>query len=127
MSNSLFRKGLVLSIVLLLIGIIIVPTITGEFNLSRGLKTESLSNRLNNEELIKIRVIITDEDGAKEHIVMFTQQQSDELDNLIKNFKMDLLNSESIEETTILHCDMVDSVNEFGLFPNDERAARTRS
>lgn len=115
----MIKKGLVLSIVVLLIGVVIVPSITGEVNLLGGIQQESPDIGFKNEELIEITVKIIDVDKVQEHTVMLTQQQSDELNIMIDNYKIDLGIADTMEETKEVYLDMIESLYNLGIYPDE--------
>jgi hypothetical protein len=105
------KKLLVIGIIFLFIGISIAPSVTSiEFSNDKNSK---------DNELLEITLQLCRTDGVEEHNMFITHDQYEKLDRLIESFKADLNNAETREETIKIYNDMVVSLNEIGIFPND--------
>lgn len=115
MKKELFRKGFVLGIIVLFIGVAIAPGIIATVDLSdiASLRT-SENNNLNNK-LVEITVEV----GNGEHKVMLTPDQAEELKNLISRTKTRLDAAKTKEETSAIFNDTVVSLFDFGILPED--------
>lgn len=105
------RKVLAVGIIGLFIGIAFFPSFNA-LSISEG-------TNISDDKLIEIKVGISNIGGERKHTVWLTQEESDSLDILIEDFKEKLDNSESLEETSDIHYDMIISLNELGLLPDD--------
>ena len=119
MRDCLFRKGLVVGIIVLFIGVGVYPafaisTKTSSYSSISVSENENLDN-----DLIEINVEMCNIGGGKKHTVWLSQEESDSLDILIEDFKEKLDNSESLEDTRNIHFNMIISLNELGLLPDD--------
>ncbi len=108
MSFNLLNKTLVIGIIFLLIGIAIQPVIIADVSIESD-----------NSELVEITVEICEVDKTYNHTVMLTQQQVVELENLIKNFKIELDAADSIDEAEVIFKNTVVSLNKLGLIPEE--------
>jgi hypothetical protein len=116
MKEGMFRKGLVLAIVVLFIAINISPALATNI---KSITETKIVNESNNNDKIEYVIQIVRTNKIIEHKVYLTQQQANELENLIDNVRSDLNNSKSIEETTEICNAAIDSFNNFGLFPEN--------
>jgi hypothetical protein len=114
MQRSLFKKGLVVGIIILFVGV----TIASGFSL-RIEKSSNFEVKASNGELVKFPVYICRPNGIEDYEVCITQQQVEELDNLIYDFKQKLKYIETLEETSILFNDTILSLYELGVIPNE--------
>jgi hypothetical protein len=110
MKSSYVKKSMVFAIILLFIGVSVLSSVSS--------KDISVSDDTNNE-LIEIKVEMCRIGGREEYTVWLTQEESDALDVLIEDFKEKLDKSESLKETKELHCDMIISLYELGIYPDD--------
>ena len=111
MQNNIFRKGLVVGIILLFIGISIAPGVTSiEFSKDKNSK---------DNELVEITLQLCKTDGVEDHKMYITQKQNEQLEVLIKSFKANLNNAETREETIEIYNDMVVSIDELGILPEN--------
>ena len=110
MKNTLLRKGLVVGIIALFIGLAFIPN----FN---AISVQKFVNKINNK-LIAIPIKIYNSNRIENYNIYRTQQQAEDFDDLIGEFKEDLTKSESIEETVEIYRDMVISLDNLGLLPN---------
>lgn len=106
MNNRLFRKGIVLGIILLFVGIAIQPSIIADD-----------SFKSDNSEIVEITIQICNENGANDHTVMLTQEQAEELENIISTTKIKLDAAKTLEETSAIFNDTVVSLFELGVLP----------
>jgi hypothetical protein len=101
-------KLLVIGIIVLFVGLAFIPS----FN--------AVSVQMcNNNEMIQIKVEMCKIGGNKEYTLWLTQEESEKLDVLIDDFKVKLGNSEGLEDTKEIHCDMIISLCELGILPDD--------
>ena len=111
MQNNKFRKGLVAGIIFLFIGISVATSVTSiEF-----LKTKTS----NSNDLVEINLQLCKTSGVEDHKMFITQEQDEQLDLLIESFKQDLDNAETREETIEIYNDMVVSLDNLGILPED--------
>jgi len=111
MQKSIIKRGLVVGIIVLFIGIAIAPSVTSiEFS-----KTKTS----NNIDLVEITLQLCKSDGVEDHKMFITQEQEDRLELLIESFKADLDNAETREETIEIYKDMVVSLDELGILPEN--------
>ena len=113
MKNILFKKGLVVGIIVLFVGVSVFTSVSSK-NVS-----DSTDIKNSNNKLIEINVEICKIGGGEEYTVMLTKEKSDKLEFLIEDFKEKLDNSDSLEETRELHCDMIISLYELGVLQRD--------
>ena len=111
MQKSIIRKGLVFLVIILFIGIAVAPGVTS-IDISKN-------NPSNNDDLVEITLQLCKTDGAEEHKMYITQEQDEQLDSLIESFKADLDKADTREETIKLYEDMVISLDELGILPED--------
>ena len=100
MRNNWYKKGLVVSIVVLFVGVTIASGITFKVDSSKTRQTD-----VSNDELVKIPVGICRVDSVEDYEVSLTQQQVEELENLIERMTIttenDLLDLNSLPEVFI--------------------------
>jgi hypothetical protein len=109
MQKNIVKKGLVITVIFLFIAVSFQPAIAVE-------PSEKLTD---NDEKIEYTIQIIKTNKVIEKKVYLTQQQADELENLIENIRADLFNSETQEETNEIYNNAVNSFNNLGLFPED--------
>ena len=97
------KNGLVVGVIVLFIGVGIQPAF--------AIKPDT-------SELIEITVEICKLNGVHENTVMLTSEQTEELENLINNFEIELDDTDSIDETEAIFKDTIVSLNELKLLPN---------
>ena len=119
MLKILCKKVLVLGIIILFFGISVAPGITANNSYFKKTAQKNSEKETLNDDIAEITVQLYKADGVESHTVFLTQEQSDKLDNLIKSFKADLDKAETMEETIILFYDLVVSLDELGLLPDD--------
>jgi len=109
MKNSVIRKKLVCLVIILFIGIAVAPSVTS---------IEFTKDKTSNDSgLIEITLQLFKTDGVEDHKMFITQEQDEQLDLLIQNFKKDLDKAETREETIEIYKDMVESLDEIGILP----------
>jgi len=86
-------------------------------NLSK--ETILLGKELQDEDLVEITVSLCKTDGIENHTVMLTKEQAEELEILIDSFKAELDKVETMEETAEIYNDMIISLDELGLIPDE--------
>ena len=116
MEKHLIKKGLVFAVIILFIGVSFQPIIADDIKPSDEILIESKSG---NDDKVEYVVQIIRTNKVIEHKIYLTQQQADDLENLIDNIRSDLNNSESIEETTKIYNDAINSFDNLGLFPKN--------
>ena len=121
MQTKNFRKGLVVGIILLFIGVTIASGISLKVN-----KSNTLEEKASDSELVNFPVYICRPDGIEDYEVCITQQQVEDLDNLIDDFKQKLKDIETLEETSILFNDTISSLYEIGVIPKDINIEETQ-
>jgi len=119
MKTYCVKKGLAVGIILLFIGVAIVPGITAVISLSDGTSTKISDFESVNDDLVEIKVKTFGINSIATHTVWLTEEQVIEYDNLINNFKIELDNCRTLEETIVAYNDMGESLYELGLMPND--------
>ena len=113
MRNICLKKGLVVGIIVLFLGISIVPGITAD-NLLKDTQTE-----VTNNELVDITVQVCRIDSIENHEVTLTRNQLAELDDLINNIRLELDNIETREDIVEIYVDAILSMDKLGLLPED--------
>ena len=108
MQNSIVKKSLVVGIIFLFIGIGIAPSVTS-IDISK--------NKTVKDNLVEIDVQLFKPNGIEDHKMYITQEQNEQLDILIENFKQDIEKSESYEESVGIYKNMVVSLNKLGVLP----------
>lgn len=111
MGDRLVRKGLVVGIIVLFIGAGIYPAIAFKINLLINSITYT------SNELIEFPMQIFGLKGVKSYKISVTKQQYDDFQVLIKRFKEDFENADTMKESVRIYRDMVVSLNELGLLP----------
>lgn len=105
MKKGSIRKGFVIGIILLFVGMGIQPAFA-------KMPVDS-----NNSELVEITVEIYEVDKTYNHTVMLTREQAEELDILIKNIETELDSADNSNEAKKIFKDKIVSLNELGLIP----------
>ena len=116
MKEGWFVKTLALSIVVLFIGISFQPVFAVDIKSTDEKVIESKSG---NNEKVEYEIQIIKTNKIIENKVYLTQQQANDLENLIEGIRFDLNNSESSEETTEIYYNAINSFNNLGLFTKD--------
>ena len=98
-------KTLVVGVIVLFIGVGIQPAFA------------ELSIKSDNSELVEITVQFYETDRTYNHTVMLTQEQAEELENLINDFEIKIDNADNKKETEAVYKDTVVSLNEYGILP----------
>jgi len=106
MKKGLFRKGILLGIICLFVGIAIQPGIIADDVI-----------KSDNSELVEIIIQICGRDGTKDHTVMLSEEQAAKLEVLINRTKTKLDAAETMEETSAIFNDAVVSLYELGVLP----------
>jgi len=119
MHKILCKKVMVLGIILLFFGISVAPGISANNSYFKKNAQKNSEKVTLNDDLAEITVQLCKADGVESHTVFLTKDQSDKLDNLINSFKADLENTETMEETIKLFYNLVVSLDELGLIPDD--------
>jgi hypothetical protein len=70
-------------------------------------------------ELEEIIFQICKTDSITNHSIMITQKQSDELEDLISNFKEKIDVADTFEQTVVIYQDMIESLDRIDLLPKD--------
>ena len=104
------KKLLVLGIIALFIGIAVAPSVTS---------IEFSKDKTSNDDLVEINFQLCKTSGIEDHKMFITQEQVEQLNSLIENFKADLNNAETREETVGIYNDMVVSLDKLGILPED--------
>lgn len=113
MKKEWLVKTLALGVIVLLISVSIQPVFANE-------PTEKVTDsKTVDDEKIEYTIQIIKTNKVIENKVYLTQQQADELENLIENIGADLNNSETQEETKEIYNNAVNSFNNLGLFPEN--------
>lgn len=115
MKIILYKKGLVLVIIMLFVGVAIAPGIIASVNLSDITLPRISNNEIPNNDLVEITIQL----GNTDHKVMLTLDQAMELEILIDSTKTRLDMATTIEETSIIFNDTVVSLYELGMLPED--------
>ena len=111
MQKSIVRKNLVCLVIILFIGIAVAPSVTSiEF---------SKSKTSNSNDLVEIDVQFFKRKDVEDHKMYITREQDEQLELLIESFKENLDNAESRKETIEIYKDMVVSLDELGILPED--------
>lgn len=105
MKKKLLIKTLALSVIIIFFGVSIQPAFAVKISTIND-KTEYII------EIIK-------EDKKIEKTFFLTEQQVDKLESLIEQIRMELDFSESIDETTKIFYNAVDSFDQFGILPEE--------
>jgi hypothetical protein len=125
MKNGLNKKGLVIGIILLFVGIAVMPSITAVDYNGDTLSSRASSIRIN-DELVEINVSICKTDEMINHTFMLTQQQVTESEILIEKFENEINNAESQDEAIAIYSDMVEALDELGLLLGDMTVEETQ-
>ncbi len=107
MQKGLWKKGLVLGIIILFVGIAIQPGIIADDSIE-----------YDNSELVEITIQICKSNGANEHTVMLSQEQAEELESIINSTKIKLDAAKTMGETSAIFNDAVVSLYELGVLPD---------
>ncbi len=106
MQKGLWKKGLVLGIIILFVGIAVQPGIIADDSF------ESV-----NSELVEITIQICNGNGANDITVMLTEEQVKELESIISSTKTKLDAAKTMEETSAIFNDAAVSLYELGVLP----------
>ena len=104
MKKNMFRKELVLGIIILFVGIAVQPGIIAD-NVIESDKSE----------MVEITIQICEIDGVYDYDVLLSQEQAEELENLISRTKNKLDDAKTSGETSIIFSDTVASLFEIGI------------
>jgi hypothetical protein len=104
----LLNKTLVIGIIILFLCIAIQPGIIADFSINS-----------NKSEKVEITIQICRGNGANDHSVMLSQEQAEELYNLLNITKVKLDIAETMEETSAIYNDTIFSLYELGILPDD--------
>jgi hypothetical protein len=116
MKNVHLKNSLVVGIIFLFISVGIQPAFAND-----------ISIKLDNSELVEIKVEFYETDRTYNHTVLLTHEQTEELKNLINDYEIKLENTDNKIETEAIYKNIVVSLNEYGLLPEDmsiEKAQR---
>ena len=119
MKYKTIKKPFVTGIIVLLIGIAVSPIINASTQLSRLTYIDVNKKVLPNNELLDLTVSYCKFDDIKNFTVQITGQQFDKLNSLINEFKLDLDSAKTLEETIVLYNEMLNSLLELGLLPDN--------
>jgi hypothetical protein len=114
MNEKMLYKILVVGVIVLFIGIGIQPAFA------------DTSVKPDNSKLEKITIQICKENGIDNHIRYVTQQQIIELEALFDEFKLELDNALTIEETTKIYENMFESLDKMDLLIDDSNIEKTQ-
>jgi hypothetical protein len=106
MVESMFKKGLVVGIIVLFIGLAFVPSINANINRT------PLKNKL-----VETAVRIYNSRGITPYKLKLTEKESDEIDRIFDALKVSLDSAETGEEIDEIYDEAVESLYELGLFP----------
>jgi hypothetical protein len=123
MKKELLLKSLALGIVVLFIGVSFQPVYATDFSLSNKLY---FKNEINKNELVELTVQICELEKECNYTVLLTQEQFEELNVLINNFKIDLDKVSTIEETVVIYNDMIISLDKLGIIPDNLNIEETQ-
>jgi hypothetical protein len=113
-NNKIWKKGLAVGIIILFVGVAVASGITFKTDSSNTMQTE-----VSNDELVKISISICKINSVEDYEVSLTQQQVEELDNLVDNIKPELDKVETRVETVRLFRDIILSLDKLGMLPED--------
>jgi len=116
MEKNIVKKELVVTVVFLFIAVSFQPVFADYIKPTDKTLIESKSD---SDEKVEYVIQIVKTNKVIENKIYLTQQQANELENLIENIRFDLNNSESIEETSEIYNDTIVSINGLGLLPED--------
>ena len=109
----MYKKGMVIAVIFLFIAVSFQPVFAIE-------PSEKVTDSKNvGDEKIEYTIQIIKTNKVIENKVYLTQQQVDNLENLIDEIRADLFDSESQEEINEIYKNAIDSFNNLGLFPED--------
>ena len=114
MKKSLYKKDLVFGIIALFVGVVLAPAITAIVPLSDITSPRISENKELSNDLVEITVQV----GNKDHKVMLTPDQANELENLIDRTKTQLDTATTIEETSCIFNDTVVSLFDLSMLPD---------
>jgi hypothetical protein len=115
MREILVKKGLVLAIIFLFVSTSIAPSIIAEMSPGNSLTPEK--NKPVDGELVQYNVKLCRNNGVENNTIWLTKEQEVNLDAFIEDFKQNLDNSTTMEETIEIFKEAVVSINELGLLP----------
>ena len=115
MKKEWFVKTLALGIVVLFISISFQPVFAVDIKPSDKTVIGSLSG---NDEKVEYVIQIVKTNKIIEHIVYLTQQEADDLEDLIDDIRSNLNGSKSFEDTNQIFYNAIDSFNGLGVFPD---------
>ena len=127
MKNSLYKKGVVFGIIVLFISIAFLPMTSAEISIYENFVSDIDSRESSNFGLVKKTIKIISSDGIDEYTVMLTNQQTNDLDTLFDDLKIDLGGCETHEETKEVYNDAVVSLYEIGVLPDDTSIEEVQS
>jgi hypothetical protein len=111
MRDGFIKKGFVIGIIVLFIGVGVYPSIAVNLNTPNN---ENTSN-----ELIEFPIQIFGYKGVKSYKISVTKQQYNEFQVLKERFKEDFENAYTMKESVDVYRNMVLSFKELGLLPED--------
>jgi len=123
MKKNWLVKSLALVIVGLFISVSFQTVYATDFCLSNNVY---FKNEINNNKLVKLTVQICELEKECNYTVLLTQQQFEELNVLINNFKIDLDKVSTIEETVVIYNDVIISLDKLGIIPDNLNTEETQ-
>ena len=112
--SAVFYKSLVIGVIILFIGVGVQPAVA------------DISFKSDDSKLKKITIQVCNENGIKDCIKYVTQKQANELEALFEKFKLELDNAVTIEETTELYENMLDSLDKMDFLTEDSNIEKTK-
>jgi hypothetical protein len=119
MEKNWFRKGLVVGIIILFIGVGVSPTFAISMKTSSYSSISISENENLDNDLIKIPIQIHEPDDIKSYTMTVTKLQRDELDAFVNTFKQELDKAKTYEEIITIYNDAIVTLDEIGLIPKD--------
>jgi len=106
MKSSCYKKGLVVGIIVLFIGVSIIPSINA-----------NIGRTPVNSKLVETSVRIHRANGITPYTLKLTEKESDEVDRIFDNLKVSLDSAETGEEIDEIFDNAVESLYKLGMFP----------
>jgi hypothetical protein len=108
MVNGMFKKGLVVGIIILFISVSVAPSINANIGRSPVMS-----------KFVETSVRIHRDNGITSYTLRLTENELEEVDRIFDNLKVRFDSAESDEEIDEIYDDAVESLYELGLFPKD--------
>ena len=115
--NHKFRKGLVVGIIVLFIGVGVYPAFAVNIN---SINSKEIAFENDNDDLIEITIYDCKTDHLKYRTINITKNQVNDFKNLFKDFRKKQDKATTFKETFEIYIEMIEALDKIGLSPEYE-------